>query len=224
VLTGQLISPDGPGPHPGVLVMHDAHGLGPQSRERAQRLAALGYVALATDMYGGGAYFESQLGSGPTFMALFERPDYLRARVVAGYDALKGRPDVDPDRIAAVGFCFGGMCVLELARSGVDVKAVVSFHGLLTTALPAGPDLIKGQVVAFCGGKDPYAPLEQVDGLRDEMTKAGAPWAVTVYGEAYHAFTNPDGGTGELPGIAYDPLSDTLSWASTVALLAEVLG
>ena len=119
------------------MVMHSAHGLGDQVRERARRLAGLGYVVVASDMYGGGVHHTDPEASGRSMMEVFSEPERLRARAVAWYEEVKNRSDVDPQRVAAIGFCFGGMCVLELARSGADVKAVISFHGLLSTSRPA---------------------------------------------------------------------------------------
>lgn len=222
-LMGELATPPGPGPHPGVLVMHDAHGLGAVVRERAERLAQAGYVALAADMYGGGRLFTKSEEAGPPFMELQENPALLRGRILAGLAALKSLPQVDGARIAAIGFCFGGQCVLELARCGAEVKGVVSFHGLLKTRLPAQPGAVKAKVLVLTGANDPYAPLEDVSGFQDEMMAAGADWQVTTYGEAWHAFTDPLAETKGVPGLRYDPFVDKLSWAQTTAFLEAVL-
>lgn len=221
-LRGELASPAGPGPHPAVLVMHDAHGLGAVVRERAERLAAAGYVALATDMYGDGQLFTNENAGGP-FMELQENPALLRGRILAGLEALKGLPQVDQGRLGAIGFCFGGQCVLELARSGAEVKAVVSFHGLLKTRQPAQAGAVKAKVLVLTGAKDPYAPLEDVAAFQDEMVAAGADWQVTTYGEALHAFTDPKAETKNVPGVRYDPFVDKLSWAQTTAFLEALL-
>jgi dienelactone hydrolase len=114
-------------------------------------------------------------------------------------------------------------CVLELARSGADVKAVVSYHGILTTAMPAKAGAVKAHVAVYTGAKDPYAPREHVDALQDEMIAAGARWQITVFGAAYHAFTDPDAAVKSVSGLAYDPLADRLSWAGTEALLDALL-
>jgi dienelactone hydrolase len=219
VLKGALALPAGPGPHPGVLVMHSAHGLGEQVRERALRLAAAGYAALATDMYGEGRYFDDPKGCGPLFAALQAEPQRLRGRVLAGFEALRGLAQVDPARIGAIGFCFGGQCVLELARSGADVKGVVSFHGLLKSELPARPAAVKAKMLALTGAKDPYAPLGDVAAFQAEMTAAGADWQLTVYGDGWHSFTDPDAAKHQTPGARYDPLIDRLSWAQATAFL-----
>jgi dienelactone hydrolase len=136
------------------------------------------------------------------------------------------RPDPrsTPQGIAAIGFCFGGQCVLELARSGADVKAVVSFHGLLSTSMPATPGAIQGQVAIYTGAKDPYAPAEHVTALQQELTAAGARFQVMVFSEACHAFTDPNAAALGREGIAYDLIADHVSWAGTIALLETTIG
>jgi dienelactone hydrolase len=221
-LIGQIAVPEGPGPFPAVLVMHSAVGMDKLVRHRAQDLAKLGYVALATDMYGAGRGGPALDKYAELFMALQAEPAKLRARVVACYDALKARPDVDPARISAIGYCFGGQCVLELARSGADIKAAISFHGLLTTRNPAGPGTVRGKLMVLTGAKDPYAPATDVATFQQEMTDAGADWQVTVYGEAFHAFTeaefpDPD---NVPPGVQYDAMADRMSWVQATEFLA----
>jgi len=222
-LIGEIAVPKTAGPHPAVLVMHNAHGLGDHVRERARRLAELGYVAVATDMYGAGRYYSDPSAAGVLLMELVNTPQRLRARTVAWYEQLKARPEVDPERIAAIGFCFGGQCVLELARSGADIKAIVSYHGLLSTPAPAQPDAIRGQMAIYTGAKDPYAPAEHVAALQQELTAAGAHFQITVFNDAFHAFTDPHAGEMGRVGIAYDPIADRVSWAGTLALLEATL-
>jgi dienelactone hydrolase len=223
-LQGQLALPAGPGPHPAVLVMHESRGLGEQVRRRARMLAGLGYVALAADMYGKGADVWNAEGDGTLMLTLNKQPERLRGRVLAGFQALLARPEVDATRIGAIGFCFGGQCVLELARSGADVQSVVSFHGMLNTQLPAQPGAVKAKVLVLTGARDPYVPLAHVDGFREEMSAAGADWQVTIYGEGYHAFTDPNAADlADLPGLRYDSLLDRLSWASALAVLDATL-
>lgn len=219
VLQGQLAVPQGPGPHPGVLVMHNAHGLGPHMTQVAERLAALGFVALATDMYGGGAYHTDKDGAGRSLLPLWENPQLLRARVVHWYEHLESRSEVDPQRLAAIGYCFGGQCVLELARSGADVKAVVSYHGILKTHERARASGVNALVAVYTGVLDPYAPAEDVQALREEMTAAGARWHLTEFGDAYHAFTDTRLPTQASEGMAYNALADSVSWNGTLAIL-----
>jgi dienelactone hydrolase len=223
ILQGRIALPDTPGPHPAVMVMHNAHGLGDHMLRTAQRLAQLGYVAVATDMYGGGIYHSDPQAAGASLAPLWQDPPLLRSRVVAWHELLKARPDVAAERIAAIGYCFGGQCVLELARSGADLQAVVSYHGILTTSMPAIAGAVKAHVAVYTGALDPYAPREHVEALRDEMVAAGARWQITVFGEACHAFTDPNAAATPLSGLAYDPLADRISWAGTEALLQTLL-
>jgi dienelactone hydrolase len=222
-LVGAVGVPKSPGPHPAVMVMHTALGLSPMMRERVDRLVGLGYVGVATDMYGGGQYHADPAGAGAPMTALLNAPQRLRARAVAWYEQIKARPDVDPRRVAAIGFCFGGLCVLELARSGADVRAVVSYHGLLKALMPADAGAFRGQIAIYSGAKDPYAPAEDVETLRREMTGAGAQFRITVFNEACHAFTDPHAAEIGRAGIAYDAIADRVSWAGTVALLEATL-
>ncbi len=210
-------------PYAAVLVRHSALGLGEPVRRAARRLADAGYLAIATDMYGAGADISTPEASGRLFAALIAEPERLRARTAAWFAAVAGRADVDPHRIAAIGYCFGGQCVLELARSGADLKAAGSYHGLLTTHAPAAPGSIRGEVAVFTGEKDPYAPAADVDGLRAELAAAGARHQVTVFSEAEHAFTDPDAGAISMPGISYNALADRVSWGATMALLEATL-
>jgi dienelactone hydrolase len=222
-LAGEVARPAGDGPFPAVLVMASALGLSPQMRESAGLLAAQGYLAVATDMFGDGAYFADPTKAGDDYAVLMASPELLRARVVAWFETVAALPDVDATRIAAIGYCFGGCCVLELARSGVDVKAVVSYHGILTSQNPAAPGVIKGEVVAYCGGKDPYAPEDTIAGLHRELTEAGASHHITVFAEAQHSFTDVSASKHGRPGIAYDAIAHRVSWAGTLALLETVL-
>ncbi len=222
-LIGQAAVPEGTGPFPAVLVMHNALGLGSHVRETAQKLAELGYFAVATDMYGGGAPAGDMQSSAVHFEGIMKDPALLRERAARWYEHVAAMPNVITDRVAAIGYCFGGTCVLELARSGAPARAVVSYHGILTTFAPAQPGMIPGEVIAYCGAKDPYAPLDHIEALRTEMTAAGAKHTITIFGEAAHAFTDPDADKLGMDGIKYHELSARLSWAGTVDLLDAVL-
>lgn len=226
-LEGQVARPAAAAPGrrlPAVLAMHSALGIGPHVLGAATRLAEAGYLAIATDMYGAKVDVGSETAAGAHFATLAENPTLLRDRTRAWFDAVAGRDDVDPDRIAAIGYCFGGQCVLELARSGAAVKATVSYHGLLTTHAPAQPGAIAGEVAVYCGERDPYAPADHIEGLRQELRAAGARYQITLFGEAEHSFTDPDAARSGRPGIAYHALSDALSWAGTLALLRATIG
>lgn len=222
-LKGKLAVPSGTGPHPAVLVMHTALGLGDQMRRQARLLASRGYVAVAADMYGGGVYHSNPSAASAAIGAVFENPALIRARTVAWHAFVSGMANVDPTRIGAIGYCFGGRCVLELARSGADVKAIVSYHGLLETSWPAQRGAIKGFVAVYTGARDPYAPETHVEAFRKEMVAAEARWQVTVFGDVAHGFTDPDAATMKRPGIEYNALAERISWAGTVSLLEATL-
>lgn len=227
-LKGQLARPVGSAePLPIVLVFPSALGLGSHALTAVERLAAAGWLALGVDLYGDGLYSgygEDAGEAGAQFQRYLETPGAVRGRALAWFDHAATLPGADPARIAAVGYCFGGYCVLELARAGADLKAAVSYHGLLTTALPAAPGAIIGTVAAYCGGNDPYAPPEAVEALRGELTAAGARHQITTFSGAEHAFTDPEAGKMGRPGIAYDQAADRVSWAGTLALLETVFG
>ncbi len=130
---------------------------------------------------------------------------------------------MDPGRVAAVGYCFGGTCVLELARDGGDVRAVVSFHGGLTTTAPAAAGGVTAKVLSCTGADDPFIPAAQVQAFGQEMTAAGADWQTVVYGNAAHSFTNPGADQAGMAGVKYDATADRRSWAAMCALFAETL-
>jgi dienelactone hydrolase len=216
LLRGYAALPDGTGRFPAVLVMHTALGITHAMNEPVARaLAAEGYSAFCTDMYGVGRSYNENHG----------KPDKERARTVAWFDAIAARPDVDEERIAAIGFCYGGMTALELARSGANLRAAVSYHGVLTTDAPAEVGAIRGHVVAYCGAGDPFCPVEDVEVFRDEMRDAEVSnYQTTIFGAALHGFTDPNSEPANLEGIQYDELSNALSWSGTLVLLRHLFG
>ena len=222
-LRGELFLPDHSERSPGILIAHSALGLSAHERMVAAELAGLGYTALAIDMFGVDCG-RTPDEAGRAFGTLASNPGLMRSRMNAWLACLKTMSAVDADRIATMGYCFGGMCVLELARSGAEVNASVSFHGLLTTQSPAETGAISGEIVAWCGGNDPYAPQADIDAFRDEMAAAGARCQISVFGDVAHGFTNPAVDALEKPGVRYDALAERVSWGGTVALLQTVLG
>lgn len=222
-LVGFVARPDGPGPKPGVLVVHEAPGLGEHPRLRAAMLAELGYVALAADLYGGGEVFQGPAAF-TAMTALRKDSNLLRRRVGAGFDALAALDGIDCDRLAAIGYCFGGMAVLELARSGAELRAVVSFHGLLETRRPAEPGAIKPAILACTGSEDPLVPPEQVAAFEREMKDAQADWQVVTFGGARHAFSNRKAALAGNPALEWKPAADRRSWAFMTQFLADSLG
>ena len=224
-LIGQLARPADGGTGALVMVFPSALGLGDHALASVQQLAESGYSALGIDMYGDGLAVGYTEGTktGGFFQELVGNPDLLRDRAGAWLETARALQGVDPARIAAIGYCFGGYCVLELARTGAEVKAVVSYHGLLTTQRPAAPGTIKAEVVAYCGAKDPYAPLTDVDKLRAEMAEVGARYQITTFGEAEHSFTDPRANSSGMPGISYNETAARMAWAGTLALFSELL-
>src|ERR1700716_3021880 len=182
-LRGYLAWSDGAkGPQPGVLVFHEGLGLGEFAMERARRLAELGYVTLAADMFGDRRQATNLQEVATLVGGLRAEPEKLRARGRAALSTLAGLPQVDASRLAAIGFCFGGSVVLELAREGADLRAAVSFHGVLSTKIPAEPDAVKASVLVCTGAEDPLAPPDQVAAFENEMRAAKVrDWQVISY-------------------------------------------
>ncbi len=201
------------GQRPGVLVVHDWTGLQDYAKKRATMLAELGYVAFAADIYG-----KDVRPVDPKECAVCAgeyRSDLplLRRRVMAALDELKGRRETDPQRLGGIGYCFGGSCVLELARSGADVRGVVSFHGGLGTTLPAAPGAINARILVCHGGADDHVNKE-VPAFQDEMKKSQAKMEFVIYEGAKHGFTKPGGG--------YQEKADKESWAAMEKFFKEV--
>lgn len=210
------------GKRPGVVIMPDAFGIGPFVRERAERLAKLGYVGFGADPYGNG-FMAKDLQEGIKYaMPLLEDAVTVRRRVRAALDTLAALPQVDASRLAVMGYCMGGTCSLEIARSGASVRGVVSFHGGLSTKLPAAAGQVKARVLVCNGADDPFVPPAQLAAFTEEMTKAGVDWQVHNYGGTVHSFTNPDAASIGAPGIAYNKAADMRSWQSMTAFFAEI--
>lgn len=224
-LRGMLVRPPATqtGTLPAVLMFPGATGPGPSFCAAMEALAATGRLVIAPDMYGVGADVSTREAAGTHFAALMTEPGLLRERVRVWFAAVQALPGVDPERIAAIGYCFGGKCVLELARSGAPVRSVTSFHGLLGTHAPAQPGAIKGKLAIWTGGEDPYVPAQDVEAVRRELDEAGADYQLTVFAKACHAFTDPDH-AGIAPGIAYDRTAHRIAWEGTIALLEQTIG
>lgn len=210
------------GPRPGVLIAHAWGGRGEHEDATAQRLAELGYVGFAIDLYGKGVRGASREENAGLIAPFLEDRAMLQARIAHAVSVLGEQPEVDSRKIAAIGYCFGGLCVLDLARSGAGIAGVVSLHGLFGPPVPAPGEPIKAKVLALHGHDDPMVPVEAVNQLEAELTAAGADWQVHVYGGTMHAFTNPKANDPEF-GTVYSPTADRRSWAATTAFLAEVL-
>jgi dienelactone hydrolase len=207
---------------PGVLVVHEAWGLDDHAKERARMLAGMGYVALAADMFGRGRLVDSVDEGRAVIADLLSNPQKLLARAGAALEVLRTHSGVDAGRIGAIGFCFGGSTALQLARSGADLRGIVSFHGRLSTAAPAGDGAIKSSVLVCVGADDPMIPTDQVEAFKREMRAAGADWQVVTYGGAVHSFTNHLADGSVSPAILYNEKADRRSWAAMKSFFDEV--
>ena len=210
-----------PEPQPGILLIHGGAGLDEHARTQARRYAELGYAILACDMYGDGVAGDRERIMAAV-MALRDDPALLVRRGQAGLHALAGCPEVS-NPFAAIGFCFGGMAALTLARSGVNLAAAVSIHGTLSTDKPAEPGAITTKILVCHGALDPHVPMDQVTAFADEMKQAGADWQLIMYGQAMHGFTHEHAVPGAIPGVAYEPLADERSFTATSTFLAQAL-
>ncbi|MES2195687.1 MAG: dienelactone hydrolase family protein [Pseudomonadota bacterium] len=209
---------------PGVLVFHEGLGLGEFAMARARMLAELGYVAFAADMFGDRRQARNLQEVAKWVGDLRNAPETLRARGRAALATLAAMPQVDAGRMAAIGFCFGGSVVLELARDGADLAAAVSFHGVLTTRMPAVPGGVKASVLVLTGADDPLAPPDQVAAFEAEMRAAQVPdWQLISYGNTLHGFTNSAADGSMLRTALYSARADRRSWASMRGLFDEVL-
>lgn len=210
-------------PKPGVLVVHEWMGLGAFAMSKADELAKLGYVAFAADIYGKGIRPKDQ-GEAGQFATKYksDRP-MLRGRIAAALKTLRAQKNVDTNRIGAIGFCFGGTTVLELARSGADVKAVVTFHGGLNNPTPQDAKNIKARVLVLHGANDPYVDEKEVQAFTQEMKAANVDWQFHSFSGAVHSFTVPDAGIDPSKGAAYNPTAAKRAWALMKDFFKETL-
>jgi dienelactone hydrolase len=203
---------------PGVLVVHDAGGLGEHIKEKAQRLAALGYVAFALDLFGEGKRVSDGMRRIHELAADLPRWRGLARR---GLEILGRRAEVDATRLAAIGYCFGGTTVYELARSGADLKGVVGFHSGLAPSSGEARN-IQGKVLALLGADDPLIPPEARLAFEQEMRAAKVDWQMHLYGNTGHSFTNPGATAMNRPGFFYQPEADARSWATMRLFFDEI--
>jgi dienelactone hydrolase len=223
VLEGYLAYDDSiSGKRPGVLVAHEWTGHNPYVRQRAEQLARLGYVAFALDMYGKGVRAKDAKEAAQMASVYKNDRKLMRARAGAGLDVLRRQERVDPKQLAAIGYCFGGTTVLELARGGADLAGVVNFHGDLSTPHPEDAKQIKAKVLACHGADDPFVPPAQVAAFEDEMRKGGVDWQLIAYGDAVHSFTNPGAGDDKSRGAAYNARADHRSWEAMKLFFGEI--
>jgi dienelactone hydrolase len=210
------------GKRPGVLVVHEWWGLNDFARTQAKKLAGMGYVALAADMYGNGMNTTDPKVAGAMAGSLRGTPR-LRERALAGLSELLHQAEVDSHRVAAIGFCFGGSAVLDLAYGGAKVNGVVTFHGGLFSPKEQDMKNIKTKFLVLHGADDPTMPRDSVLAFQESMRKSGADWQMVFYANAVHGFTNPANGTDNSKGAAYNPLAAQRSWEQMKMFLNEVL-
>jgi len=222
VLEGLLAYTQHDGKHPAVLVVHEWKGLGPYAEGRAKQLAELGYVAFAVDMYGKGVRAETHEEAAKLSGTYRSDRQLMRARIRAALEVLQRHPLVDPARIAAIGYCFGGTTVLELARSGAEIAGVASFHGGLGTPLPAEAGQVRGKVLVLHGADDPFVTAEEVAAFEQEMQDAGADYRLIRYSGAVHSFTVPEAGNDPSKGMAHHPEADQRSWEELTRFLQQI--
>ncbi|MGE5184637.1 MAG: dienelactone hydrolase family protein [Acidobacteriota bacterium] len=212
------------GKRPGVLVVHAWMGLDDNARHRTEMLAQLGYVAFAADIYGKGVRPTTRAEAGKLAGTYKKDRALLRARVNAGFQQLLKDPRVDPSKTAAIGYCFGGTTVLELARSGTAVNGVVSFHGGLDSPSPADGKRIRAKVLVLHGAADFYQKPADVEAFKKELADAHVDWQLVEYGGAAHCFTDRTAGNDPSTGCAYDAAADARSWTAMRAFFAELFG
>jgi dienelactone hydrolase len=210
---------------PGILVVHEWWGHNEYARERARMLAGLGYTALAVDMYGDGKHAEHPDDAGKFAAEVKKNKAAATQRFQAAMQVLLQHPSVDPQHIAAIGYCFGGGVVLQMARQGIDLDAVVSFHGSLATDTPAAPGFVKARILACTGADDKMVPPEQVQAFKIEMENAGADYRIISYPDAKHSFTNPGADIYaekfNIP-VGYNAAADRKSWQDMQDFLKDI--
>lgn len=214
------------GKRPGILVVHEWWGHNDYARKRARMLAELGYTALAVDMYGEGKQASHPEDAKKFASAVFQNIPAAKARFLAAMDVLKSHPSVDSDKIAAIGYCFGGGIVLAMARMGVDLDGVVSFHGSLKTPNPAKKGAIKGKILVLNGEADPFTKPEDISNFNKEMADAGVDFKLVSYPDARHAFTNPEADSNaqkfNLSALQFNEIADRESWSEMQKFFDEI--
>ncbi len=225
-MKGYLVYDDSiEGKRPGVLVVHEWWGHNDYARKRARMLAELGYTAFAVDMYGDGKQAEHPEDAGKFSSELLQNLETAQARFEAALELLRKHKTTDPERIAAIGYCFGGAVVLHMARRGVDLDGVVSFHGIYTTEEPAKAGKVKASVLVLHGADDQFMTKEQIDNFKEEMKKANVDFKFISYPDAKHSFTVPEadayGEKFNIP-VGYNAEADKKSWAETQNFLKTI--
>lgn len=221
VLKGHLSYQDANSPQPAVLICPDWTGRSHFTDNKAEQLAQLGYVGFAVDVYGEGRQGDSKEAKSALMQPFINDRALLRERMLAAFHAAQQLPMVDPNRIAVIGYCFGGLCALDLARSGAALKGAVSFHGLLMAPSGLSRPRMQAKVLALHGYDDPMVPPEAVQEFASEMNDAKADWQIVMYGHTMHAFTNPNAKDPGF-GTVYNAMADQRSWRALGDFLNEI--
>ncbi len=207
---------------PGVLVVHQWMGLTDYEKGRCRQLAELGYVAFAADIYGKGIRPATMQDAGKQAGIYKSDRKLYRRRLNLALDQLKARPEVAKGKVGAIGYCFGGTGVLELARSGAEVSGVVSFHGGLDSPEPEAGRNIKGAILVCHGADDPFVPAKDIEAFQAELNAAKVDWQMDIYSGAVHSFTHPEAGNDNSRGAAYNEKADKRSWTAMKNFFEEV--
>ena len=211
------------GKRPAVLVVHEWWGLNDYARKRAEQLAGLGYVAFALDMYGKGKVTQHPKQAAEWMREVNQNIQLWQQRALAGLEVLKKEPTVDAERMAAIGYCFGGSTVQVLAYSGAPLRGVVSFHGSLVLPPEGTESKVKAKILICHGAADPFVKMTQLDAYISAMNNSGLDWQMIIYGGAKHSFTNPDADKAGMETLKYDRSADLRSWAQMKLFFDEVL-
>ena len=222
-LQGYLARDDAiPGKRPGVLVVHEWWGLNDYVRDRVRQLAELGYVAFAPDMYGVGKVTEHPSQAGEWMKTITGNVEFWRHRALAGLSVLKGSAHVDPDRVSAIGYCFGGSTVQQLAYAGANIRGVVSFHGSPLLPQSGETDQVRAKILICHGAADPFTKPDQLQAYLTQMAISGLDWQFIAYGGARHGFTNPGADAKGIEALAYDRSADMRSWGHMKLFFEEI--
>lgn len=221
-MLGTYVVGEGLHRRPGILVAHEGPGLDDHAKSYARRLADLGYAAFALDYHGGGKWLDDRSAMMSRIMELMGAPARIVALGQAGLDVLTAQAEVDTDRLAAIGFCFGGTLAFHLARAGVKLKAAVGFHAGLATTAPAQNGAVSAKILALIGADDPMIPPQQRADFEAEMRASGADWQVMLFGGVQHSYTNPGAARVSIPGIVYDETAEKRAWTAMRNLFDEV--
>lgn len=222
-LEGYLVYDDAlAGKRPAVIVVHEWKGLGDYAKRRADMLAEMGYLAFAADMYGKGVRAVTHEEAGKLAGMYLNDREKMRKRAASALDFVAAHELAEPGKVAAIGYCFGGTTVLEMARAGLDVKGVASFHGALKTPSPAPEGGVKARIMVFHGSQDTFIAPEDITGFEKEMSSAGADWQLVVFSKAVHSFTVAEAGDNPASGVAYNREADERSWKMLTLFFREI--